>query len=523
MDHEKITARELDEALAEHSRVVVTGPSLVAVRAAVEAVFDRVEGATRDGAAGLLVVPDAPPAVLERLLGTDRRMVLGVRPAVLDAVASADLDAGIVSVEILPDTGSGPVGEVVRAVVDRDRLAVEGPLDETELAALVGREDVAEELEAAIGAGLVVRDGAHLAPAPAVVDLAESAAGWPVTPEFARRLRDAGDPARLVVPGRIAVARGDVGVGPVLLGRLDPDDVPVEAAWAVATAAEERGYDDAAARWHRSVATRGDADDARASRRAAGLAELRCGRRRAARDLLTGIDGADRATQDVLARLVLADATTEEARREARRRFELAADGDDELAASAALALVSMSREDHDDEATVRWLRAAARCTTDRERGVRARIVVIPVLARLGRLAEADEAADALGAFLTDTDPRAWREALGLARAAIARQRGDLDRARVELAAITADVRGPAWAAASVELDVEQGRWTALLDDRPEWVFLRDVRRDRPELSSSTDPQQRLRAARDLTLLREDWSVPVPAPREAPRDLSRRR
>ncbi|MEJ2866330.1 hypothetical protein WCD74_01050 [Actinomycetospora sp. OC33-EN08] len=501
MDDDAVT--QIDAALAEHGRVLVTGPSVVAVRAAL---------ADRD-ADDLTVLPDATPAELERL--PEGRFVIGARPAVLDAVLGPVPDLPLVLIDTLPDAGSGldelsaPGRAVVRAVTDRHRLAVGNALDETELAALT---EHAGALGEALAAGLVHRVGDHLAPAPAVVDHAESTAGWPITTEFARRLRDAGPPEWLVLPGRVAVARGDVGVGAVLLGRCDPDEVPVETAWAVATAAEQHGDDEAAARWHRSVAARGDAEDARASRRAAGFAELRCGRRRAARDLLAGLDG-DRSIQDLLARLALADGDHPEA----RRLFTLAADGDDELAASAALALVAMARRGADDEAAVRWLQVAARTTTDRERGARARIVVIPVLARLGRMPEAEEAADDLDDFLADSDPAGWREALVLARAALARRRGDLDLTRIVLDGASPDVRGAAWAAASVELDVERGLVDEVLDaGRPEWRYLRAVRSDRPELSTGLDPQRRLRTARQAALrLRDDRWAAVPAPRPA--------
>ncbi|MCD2187785.1 hypothetical protein [Actinomycetospora soli] len=511
-DDDAVTQLEIDEALAEHGLVLVTGPSVVAVRAVLVAAGERY-------GEELAVVLDATPAELERL---PARGLVGARPAVLDAVLGPVPDLPFVLVDGLPDDGCevpDAVRAVVTAVTDRHRLAVGNALDETELARLTGH---ADGLDAALEAGLVhrvQRDGEpHLAPDPAVVDLAESHAGWPVSTAFARRLRDAGDPARLLIPGRVAVARGDAGVGAVLLGRLDPDEVPVETAWAVAAAAEQHGHDEVAARWHRSVAERGDAEDARASRRAAGLAELRCGRRRAAHDLLAGIDGADRATQDVLARLALVDADTHaDGRIEARRRFELAADGDDELAAGAALALATMAREDGDDEAAVRWLRTAAELTADRERGTRARIVVIPVLARLGRLQEAQAAADDLDDHLVDSDPRPWREALVLARAALARSSGDLGLTRIVLDGAARDLRGAAWAAASVELDVERGLVDEVLDaGRPEWVHLRAVRSDRPGQSWALDPQRRLRAARQAALRTRDaqWAA-VPTPRRA--------
>ncbi|WP_433803025.1 hypothetical protein [Actinomycetospora sp. CA-084318] len=509
-DDDAVTQQEIDTALAECGRVLVTGPSVVAVRAALVAAGDR-------HGDDLVVLLDATPAELEAL---PPQGLIGARPAVLDAVLGPVPDLPFLLVDALPDDACevpDAVRAVVTAVTDRHRLAVGNALDETELALLT---DHADQLPAAIDAGLVhrvERDGQpHLAPDPAVVDLAESPAGWPVTTAFARRLRDAGDAARLLIPGRVAVARGDAGVGAVLLGRLDPDEVPVETAWAVAAAAEQYGHDEAAARWHRSVAARGDAEDARASRRAAGLAELRCGRRRAAHDLLAGIDGADRATQDVLARLALSEANTD-GRIEARRRFELAADGDDELAAGAALALATMAREDGDDEAAVRWLRAAAATTADRERGTRARIVVIPVLARLGRTQEAQDAADDLDDHLADSDPRPWREALVLARAALARSSGDLDLTRIVLDGAAPDLRGPAWSAASVELDVERGLVDEVLDaGRPEWVHLRAVRSDRPGQSRALDPQRRLRAARQAALRTRDaqWAA-VPAPRRA--------
>ncbi|WP_157647073.1 hypothetical protein [Actinomycetospora chiangmaiensis] len=499
----------IDAALAECGRVLVTGPSVVAVRAVLAAAVER-HGEDLD------VLDDALPAQLEAL--PDRGLI-GARPAVLDAVLGPVPDLPFVLVETLPDDEC-EVPEALRAVVaavtDRHRLAVGNALDETELAALTADTD---GLAAAVEGGFVhrtTRDGRpHLAPDPAVVDHAEAVR--PITTDFARRLREVADPAELLVAGRVAVARGDAGVGAVLLGRLDPDEVPVEAAWAVATAAEQHGHDEAAARWHRSVAARGDAEDARASRRAAGLAELRSGRRRAAHDLLAGIDGADRATQDLLARLALAEPDSADRRIEARRRFELAADGDDELAAAAALALVSMARQDGDDDAAVRWLRFAIRTTADRERGTRARIVLIPVLARLGRTAEAHAAADDLDDHLVDSDPRPWREALVLARAALARATGDLALTRIVLDGAAADLRGAAWSAASVELDVARGLVDEVLDaGRPEWSHLRAVRSDRPELSSALDPQHRLRTARQVALRTRDGQlVVVPTPRRA--------
>lgn len=218
----------------------------------------------------------------------------------------------------------------------------------------------------------------------------------------------------------------------------------------------------------------------------------------------------------MLARLALVESGPE-GRVEARRRFELAAEGDDELAAGAALALATMAREDGDDEAAVRWLRFAAGTTADRERATRARIVVIPVLARLGRTAEAEAAADDLDDHLVDSDPRPWREALVLARAALARATGDLDLTRIVLDGAAPDLRGAAWSAASVELDVERGLVDDVLDaGRPEWVHLRAVRSDRPGQSRLLDPQRRLRAARQDALRRRDGRfAAVPAPRTA--------
>lgn len=509
-DDGAVTQQDVDAALAEFGRVLVTGPSLVAVRAALRTAAER-------HGDDLPVVEDALPAQLEAL---PERGLIGARPAVVDAVLGPVPDLPFVLVDALPDAGCEvpeAVREVVTVVTDRHRLAVVNALEETELAALTAG---ADGLDEALAAGLVhrtTRDGQpHLAPDPVVVDHAE--ATRPITTAFARRLRDALDPAALLLAGRAAVARGDAGVGAVLLGRLDPDAVPVETAWAVATAAEQHGHDEAAARWHRSVAGRGDAEDARASRRAAGLAELRCGRRRAAHDLLAGVDGADRATQDLLARLALADpAGGSDHRIDARRRFELAADGDDELAVAASLALATMAREDGDDEAAVRWLRAAIATTTDRERGTRARIVLIPVLARLGRTDEAHAAADDLDDHLRDADPRPWREALVLARAALARSTGDLALTRIVLDGAAPDLRGAAWAAASVELDVARGLVEEVLDaERPEWSHLRAVRSDRPEHSTALDPQHRLRAARQVALRARDarWAA-VPTPRRA--------
>ncbi|MFC5065271.1 hypothetical protein, partial [Actinomycetospora atypica] len=520
------TTTELEQALATgHGPVVVTGARTSAVVAAVGDVLPRV----LDGHAVLVVDPeehdladvlatatapvvvlvtDARPDVLDRLpelgerLDADRRLVLTTRPGFLGA-ALAPVDAVVVPGGpldgVAPAGLSGPARAVVDAVVDRDRLGVAGALDEGELAALVGTTGpLTDAVDEAVLAGLVrlaTRGGApHLAPDPSAVDQADGPAGRPVTAEFGRRLRDAGDPARLVVPGRVAVARGDAGLAPVLLGHLDPDEVPVDVAWAVAVAAEEHGLDHAAERWHLSVAVR-DTDDAPGSRRAAVVAEPRLGHPEAARDLPAGTPDGDRPAQHALARLALVP--DGEGRDDARRRFALAAAADADLAAGAAAALAHLHLADGDDEAALTRLRQAAGSSV-RRLAVSARTTTIPVLARLGRLTEAQDATDDLAAFLTTADPASAHEALVLARAAIHRRRGDLDAAAEVLRAAGGGVQV---AAATAELDLQGDRWEGLLDDdRLEWRHLHRPRRDRPELSrrghGPTDPVRRLWAAR---------------------------
>ena len=519
------TTTEPEQALAlGDGPVVVTGASSPAVVAAVEEALgdhtvlvvdpeehDLADALAQAPAPVVVLVTDARPDVLDRLpelgdlLDADRRLVLTTRPGFLGATL-APVEAFVVPGEPLgvEDLAglSDPARAVVDAVVDRDRLAVAGALDEAELAALVGTGDpLTDALDEAVLAGFVrlaTRGGApHLAPEPIVVDHADGPAGRPVTAEFGRRLRDAGDPARLVVPGRVAVARGDAGVAPVLLGHLDPDEVPVDVAWAVAVAAEENGLDDAAVRWHLSVAAR-DADAAPGSRRAAGLAELRLGPPEAARELLAGAPDDDRRAQDALARLALVP--DGDGRDDARRRFALAAAGDDDLAAGAAAALARLHLADGDDEAALTRLRQAAGSSL-RRLAVSARTTTIPVLARLGRLTEAQDATDELAAFLTTADPASAHEALVLARAALHRRGGDLDAAADVLRAASGGARGVQVEAATAELELEGDRWEVLLDDeRPEWRHLRRHRRDRPELSQRghgpTDPVRRLWAAR---------------------------
>lgn len=515
------TTTELEQALAlGDGPVVVTGASTPAVAGAVEEVLgdhavlvvdpeehDLADALAQAPAPVVVLVTDARPDVLDRLpelgelLATDRRLVLTTRPGFLGA-ALAPVEAVVVPGEPLDPADLAGLTEaaraVVEAVVDRDRLAVAGALGHEELAALVGNPDPTDAVDEAVLAGFVrlaTRGGApHLAPEPTVVDHADGPDGRPVTADFGRRLRDAGDPARLVVPGRVAVARGDAGLAPVLLGHLDPGVVPVDVAWAVAVAAEENGSDEAAVRWHLSVAAR-DADAAPGSRRAAGLAELRLGHPEAARELLTGAPDDDRRAQDALARLALVP--DGDGRDDARRRFALAAAGDDDLAAGAAAALAHLHLADGDDEAALTRLRQAAGSSV-RRLAVSARTTTIPVLARLGRLAEAQDATDELAAFLTTADPASAHEALVLARAALHRRRGDLDAAADVLRGAGG---GAQVAAATAELDLELDRWEVLLDDeRPEWRHLARPRRDRPELSQRghgpTDPVRRLWAAR---------------------------
>lgn len=114
------TDQALDEALAEFGRVLVTGPSVVAVRTALAA-------ATERHGDDLAVVHDATPAELGAL---PEQGLIGVRPAVLDAVLGPVPDLPFVLVDTLPDDGCAvpeAVRDVVQVVTDRHRLAVGRP------------------------------------------------------------------------------------------------------------------------------------------------------------------------------------------------------------------------------------------------------------------------------------------------------------------------------------------------------------------------------------------------------------
>ncbi|MFC5061549.1 hypothetical protein [Actinomycetospora atypica] len=425
----------------------------------------------------VVLVLDAPPSLLEQLdaavralVGDGVRLVLGTRPAFLDAVLPRAVREDLAARAIrLPDDVGGPrttepptlgarTTALVAAVAIGDRLGIDPPLGYGPLSAAPGlrlprnTDSMPGPLLELVGvdapdralrraereaerAGLVRRERrrgrAHLVATAALADAdvatSEKTAKW-LSKELDDRERGRA--------GRVAFAHGEIDLAGGLLQGLEPDLIGPEVAERLGRAAEERAAQQSsrdhgptvhrvllgtALPWYRAGIAGDDPSVARRCRRAAGLIEFRVEQWEAvAADLGEVDDEVDLEVQDALGRALLALGR----RPEARRRLALVATGDDDLA-QRALETLAVDTSDGDDE---EWIVRAAHQAT-RKKAFQWWLVLVSRRARAGQFEAALAAADEAATKLRAKDSPERREALALARAEVLRGRGDDDEA----------------------------------------------------------------------------------------------
>lgn len=470
----------------------------------------------------VLLIDDAPPALLDQfddatraLLSAQLRCVVVARASSLDAFLP---DAAMTVLRgadraVLPlttdATATPPADALTRAVVDTvtdwDRLSLGPALTPVLLGRLVlvhlpagepvpDDRDVRRAVRHGIRSGHVLRTRrraeTHLAPArawPVVAD-GDGPLARAVPEAFARALREHLTDADRALAGRVALARAERDVAVWLFGGLPPESVPPVAAEQVGSALAARastrdrgpttwGYPggdrtdtpgplrDAAIRWLRSAAERGDAVLSRRATRSAGLIAYVASDVATARELLliVGDDETDPQVQIVLADLAT---DTPEGRAEARRRFELVLTvGDEELASGAAGRLARMAIEDGRTDDAVSLLAVVAARHPDPDEAHQARLRRLHLLRDLGRHDEADLAVSEMQELLRPEDPVERRQDVALAVAVVRRRHGDLDGVATALGEATGrgGVAGLRAAVELAELELSRGRWTQAL------------------------------------------------------------